>query len=297
MSFSSEQRNSIINQPYKSSCCRKAFLCGVLSAKGYEDEGVCKISAEKLEYLEFISRFVSEFYGSKPEISTDLIGGRRFVLSFKSNSALNYIRNLNENNMINAKCELCASAFIKGAFLVSGRMADPKIQYSLEFSVGSRCELFSSYFTTLGILPRISKKPSERVVYFKNSNEIEDFCAIAGLNKALFATMDAKVEGEIRKNAMRVANCETNNIMRAVNAAKPQLAIIGELYKNDLLSLLPDELEATARLRLEYPDLSLAQLAAIAVPAISKPGLSHRLKKIVELGEQILNNHRNVEEA
>ena len=96
---------------------------------------------------------------------------------------------------------------------------------------------------------------------------------------------------------MRVANCETNNILRAVNAAKPQLLVIRALEENDLLSVLPDELEATARLRLEYPDLSLAQLAAIAVPAISKPGLSHRLKKIVELGEQILKKHERKEEA
>ena len=49
-----------------------------------------------------------------------------------------------------------------------------------------------------------------------------------------------------------------------------------------------EELEATARLRIKYRDLSLSQLAAVAVPAISKSGLSHRLKKIMEYSETLL---------
>ena len=54
---------------------------------------------------------------------------------------------------------------------------------------------------------------------------------------------------------------------------------------------LPDELEMTARLRMENEHLSLAQLASIITPPISKPGLSHRLKKITELAEEILKGN------
>ena len=42
-------------------------------------------------------------------------------------------------------------------------------------------------------------------------------------------------------------------------------------------------------LKPEYPDLSLSQLSAIAVPQVSKSGLSHRLKKIMELGSSLLH--------
>jgi len=42
---------------------------------------------------------------------------------------------------------------------------------------------------------------------------------------------------------------------------------------------------------MRYPDLSLAQLAAVSVPSITKSGLSHRLKKVMELGERLLENH------
>lgn len=291
MSFSYEQKKAVIAQSFKSSCCRRALLFGALCAKGYTLEDQICISVERIEVAEFFGRLISEFFGSKPQISFSEIGGRRVVIKFNSNSALKYIGNLNISSLFIKKCESCLGAFLRGLFIASGRMTDPKLQYSLEFSLGNRCELISEFLSELGLTPRISDKPSERVLYFKNSTDIEDFCAMAGLNRALFTLMDAKVEGEIRKNAMRVANCETNNITRAVNAAKPQLAVINALCEAGLLSSLPEELEQTARLRLEYPDYSLAQLAAVAVPAISKPGLSHRLKKLCELGESILRKH------
>ena len=70
---------------------------------------------------------------------------------------------------------------------------------------------------------------------------------------------------------------------------KLPLAKLEELTKKGLLSYLPDELELTARTRMEHKDLSLAQLAAIMTPPISKPGLSHRLKKITAIAEELLN--------
>lgn len=297
MSFSSEQKSYVINQQYKSSCCRRAILTGALISKGATSDEHIEISVEMRDVADFLARLISEFYGQATEITTSTVGGRRVILRFKSKSAAKYLINLDKTELFANKCDTCLGSFLRGLFLASGRIADPKAQYSLEFSLGDRCESVAAFFSELGLTPRISDKQNERVIYFKNSADIEDFCGFAGLNKAMFILMDAKVEGEIRKNAMRVANCETNNILRAVNAAKPQLLVIRALEENDLLSVLPDELEATARLRLEYPDLSLAQLAAIAVPAISKPGLSHRLKKIVELGEQILKKHERKEEA
>ena len=100
--------------------------------------------------------------------------------------------------------------------------------------------------------------------------------------------MNAKIEGELRNNANRVFNCDTNNIDKAVRASLKHISYISRLDEANLLSSLPEELEATARLRLLYKDYSLAQLAAISVPSISKSGLSHRLNKISEIAEKLL---------
>jgi DNA-binding protein WhiA len=106
------------------------------------------------------------------------------------------------------------------------------------------------------------------------------------MNSAAFLIMNAKINGQIRNEAKRVANCETNNIDKAVNASIKHITAIKALDDAGLLSSLPEELENTARLRLKYSDLSLSQLAQMSVPPISKPGLSHRLKKIMEIAEQ-----------
>ena len=102
--------------------------------------------------------------------------------------------------------------------------------------------------------------------------------------------MNSKIKSELRNDANRVSNCEMNNINTAVNTAIRQIAVISALEKRGLLGTLPDELAHTARLRLEYDSLSLSQLAAKFTPSISKPGLSHRLNKIEELGKKLLEN-------
>ena len=121
---------------------------------------------------------------------------------------------------------------------------------------------------------------------------IEDFFAMANMNSAAFEIMNMKIQGELRNTANRIANCETNNIDRAVSASMQQISLIKELVRRGLLSLLPDELQYTARFRIEHQDMSLSQMAGAITPPISKSGLAHRLKKITEMAEAILENKR-----
>ncbi len=290
MSFSSEQKEAIISNHYKSSCCRRALVFGVLFSKGtIEGENII-IHIEKNEIAEFITKFIKEFYTKKVNICRESTGGRYVKISFESKTALSYISNLENNELFIEKCAGCMQAFLRGVFLASGKVSNPTNQYSMEFSLGQRSIIFADFLSEYGIVPLISYKKSGAVVYFKSSSMIESFCAAAGLNKMIFALINAKAEGELRQNVSRRTNCETNNIAKSVDAATRQLNIIARLEKLNLLSSLPEELEATARLRLEYTDYSLAQLAAVSVPPISKPGLSHRLKKIMELGTQLLKD-------
>ena len=290
MSFSHEQKSTIISSLYKSICCRRSLLLGVMLAKGEAVDGKISIRLEKSEYAEFVSRLAQETYGNPPAISRPKGGGRVVFVSFDSKSATNYISDLDKSNLkLNFKCSACQSAFLRGVFLASGRTCDPKKEYFVEYSLGSRSELFRDYLAGLGITSGITNKRSAKALYLKDSSMIEDLFGYTGLNSAVFALIDARFSGEERKNLMRVINCETNNIQKAVNAASEQTLLIGELEEANLLSSLPDELEATARLRLKYPDYSLSQLSQVAVPAISKPGLSHRLKKICEIARQLLH--------
>ncbi len=290
MSFSSDQKEYIINQNYKSSCCRRALLQGALLSGAYVDGNTVILSVERPDYATAMSKLVREFYGRDADIVRPPKGGRRILTKFESKSASNFIvDSVNEAGFIIEKCPMCTPSFLRGIFLAVGRISDPEKQYSLEFSLGERSEMFSTYFSSLSLNPKISAKKNETVVYFKNSTDIEEFLGHANMNPAMFSVIEARFNGEARKNIMRTLNCETKNLQKAVNAAVEQTEIITALAEANLLSSLPEELEAAARLRMRYPDYSLSQLAAAATPTISKSGLSHRFKKLIELGKQLLH--------
>ena len=292
MSFSSEQKSEIIKQSYKASCCRKALLMGFLFARAYiARDDIVSIRAEKLETLEFIGRLIKEFYSRtiSPEHSSK--GGRYLFAEFDCAAVAKYIKNVESGGeLFSSKCEACESSFLRGVFLASGKICDPARQYLLEFSLGERTDHFVKYLKSIDIVPNIANKKSGRVVYYRHSAKIEDFTARASMNSSIFAIMNEQITSDLDNYVQRVSNCTAGNISKTVDAAMKYNNVIAQLDKSKLLSSLPEELATTARLRMEYPDLTLAELARISVPPISKSGLAHRLNKILELSEKLLGN-------
>ena len=289
MSFSHDQKAEIMSQLPKTSCCKLALLHGVLAAKGQIFGEDISISVDSADTAEFIKSIILDVYSKNAEDVVSTAGGRRKILSFRVKSAMKYINDVEHGGIVlQRKCSMCHSYFLRGVFLAAGRVSDPMKQYALEFSVGERAEMLSEHLSSIGFTPRVSVKKNETVVYFRNSTSLEDFFALANMNQTAFHVMNAKINGELRNVANRIANCETNNIDRAVSASISQITLIEELVERGLISQLPDELEMTARFRMENRDMSLSQLAGAITPPISKSGLSHRLKKITEMAEKLL---------
>ena len=289
MSFSTEQKSDIIAMVKKSACCRRSLFFGALSVKAVAFGEVVSINATGLPTQQFLSSLFCEFYGKSPEISSLKKGGRGKCLSLVSKSASKYTSNIKNNLEFEPKCSTCQSAFLQGMFLLSGRVSEPSKQHSLELSVEpSRADAVLRYLADLGLSFSKAERGGEVCLYTKRSETIEDFFALAGMNNTVFKLMNAKINSEVRNNANRVSNCETNNISKAVDAAARQIALIRELESRGLLGALPEELLETARLRIKYEDMSLAQLAMAMSTPISKSGLSHRLKKLTELAESLV---------
>ena len=289
MSFSQDQKTEIISQSVKTGCCKRMLIQGVLASRGRIDNGNISVSVDSVETAEFIKGIILDVYSKEAKNVTSSVGGRRRIISFHAKSALKYVDDIDTLGVSAVeKCPMCISFFLRGIFLASGRVSDPMKQYSLEFSVGDRSKALSEYFLSIGLTPRISIKKNETLIYFRNSTQLEDFFALSNMNQTAFDIMNAKINGELRNTANRIANCETNNIDRAVSASISQITLIEELVNRGLISLLPDELERTARFRMENRDMSLSQLASAITPPISKSGLSHRLKKITEMAENLL---------
>jgi len=293
MSFLSERKEEIINQPYKTVCCRRALLNGVLFSKGCLADGLVNLSFEDARVAEFTAQLIKEFFGKEASLYTPKSGGRRKVLSFKSPACEKYLKAVKEGNTAYflEKCQTCRATFFKGIFLACGRMSDPSKQYRLELAPTGQTDELHAFLLESDLQFSKTVKGKEILLYTSKSTVIEDFFAAAAMNSTLFSFMNAKIEGEFKNEANRIRNCETNNIIKTVAASARWIEAIEALDKANLLSTLPEELEKTARLRLEFRDYSLARLAAEFTPPISKPGLSHRLNKIVEISQSLLGRN------
>ena len=121
----------------------------------------------------------------------------------------------------------------------------------------------------------------------KQSEYIEDFLTAIGAPVAAMDVMTAKLEKDLRGSVNRRVNCDAANLDKVVEAAQGQLEAIRRLERSGRLETLPDKLQEAARLRAAHPEDTLSQLAEQCSPPVTKSALNHRLRKLVELGNQV----------
>ena len=136
----------------------------------------------------------------------------------------------------------------------------------------------------LGFEPGQARRGANYVSYFKQSETIADFLTAIGAPVAALDVMSAKVERDMRNEINRKVNCDTANADKTVAAAQQQLEAIRAVEREYGLDGLPEGLQQAALLRIANPAASLSDLAQLSYPPLTKSCLSHRLKKLVELG-------------
>lgn len=191
-------------------------------------------------------------------------------------------------NFASLEEEHCRLAFLRGAFLAGGSVTDPQKGYHLElvtshFNVSRE---LTSLLLELGYSPKTTTRKSNYVTYFKQSEYIEDLLTAIGAPVSAMEIMNAKVEKNLRNGINRRVNCDAANVDKTVDAALEQLAAIRRLDSAVGLASLSDKLQEAARLRQEYPELALSQLAALCDPPVTKSCFNHRLRKLVALSHQ-----------
>ena len=180
--------------------------------------------------------------------------------------------------------DCCRTAFLRGAFLAGCSVTDPEKRYHLELSTShvQASREVSALLQEMGFLPRSVMRGGSAVIYFKQSEHIEDLLTTIGAPVAAMDIMTAKVDKEIRNGANRAMNCDMANVNKTLDAVAAQQEAIKKLESAGQLDKLPEKIHETARLRMQNPELPLAQLAALFDPPISKSCLNHRIRKIME---------------
>ena len=185
--------------------------------------------------------------------------------------------------------EQIARLCIREAFIKSGSMNDPNKKYHLQimFKTKKKAEEMQVLLLNFNIHAKIIKKEKEYMLYLKDGEEISNFLALIGANKSVIKFEEVRVLKETRNDINRLVNCETANLNKTINTAVKQIEDIKIIKSKKRFNELSEGLKEIAEVRLNNPDMPLAELGKQLSKPIGKSGVNHRMKKISEIAEEL----------
>lgn len=297
MSFLSETKKEICRMPVERKCCALAEACGVLLyGNSFSHNGI-RIMTESKDFAQRLPRLFQRAFHLELDSLPDLSRKGKLQFQITDHEKIERIFDLygygstytvsHHINFALLENPCCRTAFFRGVFLAGGFVTDPEKRYHLELltSHSSVSRELVALLREEGFSPKETSRGANQVVYFKQSEAIEDFLTTIGAPAAATKVMMAKVEKDLRNRVNRRVNCDAANLDKAVEAAQSHLEAIRKIEAGPGLLSLPEKLRETALLRMEYPELALSELAEQFDPPVSKSCLHHRLRKITDISK------------
>lgn len=308
MSFSSETKNELCGLENKRECCEKAEGYGLLLFSRCFTPLEKSVKIDNGSAARLIAGYAASCAGVIAEVSVRMHRGSReaYRISIPGEDQKRALyrafgHEITEVNLrINDRmlsCPGCLPAFLRGAFISCGSIADPHKEYHMEFVVPYRklaedlCGLLTS--GEINFQPACTERGGAYVVYLKDSGKIEDILTYMGAKAASMNLMQIKMYKEAMNDINRRTNFETANMDKTYSASAKQTAAIAVISDTMGLASLSEDLAAVAKLRLENPDMTLKQMGEVL--GISRSGVNHRIQKLLSIAEKCAAN-RNYQE-
>ena len=299
MSFSANVKNELCRPEVQRGCCALAESMGVLLYANTFAGDCIRVVTESREFAKRLPRLFRKALGVNFDLipEPDTVGKLTFTITekekickvfalcgFSAQSSVSLHVNL---ALLEQDC--CRRAFLRGAFLAGGSVTDPEKRYHLELSTThlSVNREMETLLREMELAPKETERKGSSVLYYKQSESIEDFLTVIGAPVSAMAVMSAKIEKDWRNDANRKTNCDAANVEKAVAAAQEQLVALKALEEQGVLETLPEKLRETAILRRENPSATLTELAELHEPPLSKSAINHRLRKLMALAAEI----------
>ena len=294
MSFASEVKHALCRVPVSRPCCAVAEAYGVLlychtfTTREIRIVTACDAFAERLPKL-FRRAFGAHFALPAGEKT-----GGRHVLPIPDRAAVEAVfaafgadlsRTVAHHVILSVLLnDFGMEPLLRVSFLACGRVSAPIKFFLLELITAhaSVSRETAALLTELGFAARSIDRGANTVLYFKKSEAIEDFLTKIGAPCAAMDIMSAKVEKSMNNSINRKVNCDTANADKVVAAAQEQIDAIRRIERDYGLDVLPEKLQSAALLRIANPEASLAYLATLSYPPVTKSCLNYRLKKLME---------------
>ncbi len=298
MSFSSEIKKELCSLKDMPSDAMKAMLYGIFFATRPID-GRPVIQTENPDLITALRTLISESFPTAKAETKRLVTNGGSLYSFRVKAGYEEIAKAFGNYssiapLIAAQGDDIAGSFLRGIFVSCGSVTDPHKEYHLELVLpySDRASAVCSFAAEHGINLKTSvrsRNTGSLVLYAKGSELIEDFLTYIGAANHSLEIMRVKVEKDFRNRVNRHVNCESANLDKTVNAAQRIIEDINLIYTKGEEKNLSADLQQTARLRIENPEMSLSELCMQFPNPISRSGLNHRLKKLSSIAEALRN--------
>ncbi len=179
----------------------------------------------------------------------------------------------------------CRAAFVRGAFMAGGFIADPRGDFHLEIAVTG--EDFANGLVALiasfGVTARLNRRRGAYAIYLKSFDDIISLLKAIGAVRMARVVEVARAQKSVKNDVNRRVNAEMANQARSTGAAASQLELIDRVEDQLGFAGLPDALREFCEARREHPELSLAALGAELDPPASKSAMYHRVLRLQEL--------------
>lgn len=258
-------------------------------------------------YLKFPDQYekaLSELKGILFSMGNTSTKDKKIKLITDNKENLKYIERLNDflgdigklegneliifKDIIN-KENILSKSFIKGVFIGCGSISNPEKRYHLEFVYQNKvdAQFLSKFLNNFNLNSKIVKRKNYYVVYIKESDNISKILNMMGAHDSLLKFEDIRVNKEYSNNKNRIRNCFEANEDRSIITAVRQVRAIMIIEEKIGLEKLPKALREIAEIRMEHKELPLKDLGRFLKNPIGKSGVSHRLKKIEKIAEEL----------
>lgn len=302
MSFTSEIKKELC-MTESNKCCLEAELCSVICFGAHIRNNCLILRTENKDFAQRIVMLTKAVFGRPAIIIHKTTPGLLEVQIADENTlttvleAFNLIRNARSlKNFVSFTLPMsmyenlcCTQAILRGAFLTSGSCAEPEKRYHLEISTNHFMlgKQLQKILQDMEIPAKTINRRSNTVIYLKGAEFIHDFLGYTGAMKAVLKLADVRVIKEFKNKINRANNFDCANFSKSVDAGNQQADAIRKIRDTVGFSMLDDTLKEIANLRLEHPDASLKELGTMLSEPLSKSGINHRLKRLMEIAENL----------
>ena len=185
--------------------------------------------------------------------------------------------------------QCCRRAFLRGTFLGAGSVTNPEKSYHFEWKAEDNqlAQTLEKLIEKSDLPFQSYERKGQRVIYLKGAQQISDILALMGAGSSVLEMENVRIRKQLRAAATRAANCDEHNSEKMLDAGQKQAEAIRRISLARGLFTLPPALREIARLRVENPDLSLAELGDMLDPPVGKSGVNHRIRRLMEIARQV----------